>query len=362
MRVSIASAAECGDLAARALGLGEATDLFSGEGLAASLRRAASFMCPAPPRQIADAVLDALRPLRPDPALSRDELNDLLGQLISAGDLLELQADNEPPCRLLYLGPPSYVEKQPGQYLLLGIRPFGTPLISASLASKIRYEGHTRTIDLDPGNAESRLSALGLHKVRRDQWVSGPRELQPGDLIDQLRQRLAVAGPAGEVDGLTILDPALKVTYYRGRWRELKAADSGNYMARRPQEYGADLWCFVSVASGRPRRLIDFPVEDRAAAGHDEAWRVQAAIDASRNNPQVFRVTAGTDAALTVDFFSPVPRWAERYLELVGTAISRTSGALFSYQVPSGAMPELSGFLTRTLWMRERATEEQGGG
>ena len=58
---------ERGEVATRAqevLGLDAAgVDLFSTEGLCASLRRAASFLCPASPRQIVDAVLEALAPL-----------------------------------------------------------------------------------------------------------------------------------------------------------------------------------------------------------------------------------------------------------------------------------------------------------
>jgi hypothetical protein len=64
-------------------------DLFSTEGVCASLRRAASFLCPAAPRQVVDAVLDALTPLNPD--LKRDEVTEALYTLIGIGDLLELR-------------------------------------------------------------------------------------------------------------------------------------------------------------------------------------------------------------------------------------------------------------------------------
>ncbi|ROP37218.1 uncharacterized protein DUF3893 [Saccharothrix texasensis] len=47
---------------------------------------------------------------------------------------------------MLYLAPPSFIERGPGHYLLLGIRPFGAPLIQDDLAGEIDYEGHTRLI------------------------------------------------------------------------------------------------------------------------------------------------------------------------------------------------------------------------
>jgi hypothetical protein len=358
VRGSVASPAECGELAVRTLDVDEAADLFSAEGLTASLRRAASFLCPASPRQLIDAVLDAVRPLRPAGDLSRDDLADLLGLLVSAGDLLELRQSGDAPGRLLYLGPPSYVELRPGQYLLLGIRPFAAPLISSELARAIQYEGHTRTISLASDGAAAQLSELGLHAIGRKQWVRRPAEMPAGELIRQARERISSAGPAGVVEGLTVIDPAAKVTYYRGRWRPLMRADSGLFVARRPQAYGADLWCAVLVADGTPVRLFDLPAEDPAAPAHDEAWRLQAALDAARGVPQVFRVGgmagAGASAGRTVEFFSPLPRWAERYLQLTGMAVPRTGGALFSYRVAGAAIPDLAGFLKDMLWMRER--------
>ena len=97
VKVSAASPAECGELAVRTLDVDDAADLFSAEGLTASLRRAASFLCPASPRQLIDAVLDAVRPLQPGGDLSRRDLADLLDLLVSGGDLLELRQSGDTP-------------------------------------------------------------------------------------------------------------------------------------------------------------------------------------------------------------------------------------------------------------------------
>lgn len=361
MRVSIASPEECGELAVRTLDVDQSADLFSAEGLTASLRRAASFLCPASPRQLVDAVLGAVRPLRPAGDLSRDVLADLLDLLVSAGDLLELRQSGDAPGRLLYLGPPSYVERRPGQYLLLGIHPFGAPLVSSDLAGAIQYEGHTRTIELPPDQAADQLSELGLRVIRPGQWARRPPQVPPGELIRQMRARLSAASPAGAVEDLTIIGSPAKAAYYRGRWRPLEPADSGLFVARRPQAYGADLWCVALVAGGTPIRLLDLPADDPAAPGHDEAWRVQAALDAAAGSPQVFRVggTVGTgaNAGRTVDFFFPLPRWGERYLQLAGMAVPKSRGALFSYRVHEDALPDLTGFLASMLWMHQTTTE-----
>jgi hypothetical protein len=74
--------------------------------------------------------------------------------------------------------------------------------------------------------------------------------------------------------------------------------------------------------------------------------------------PEVFRVGGAARAGgRTVDFFSPLPRWAERYLQLAGMAVPRSKGALFSYRVPEDALPGLSGFLASMLWMHQTTTE-----
>ena len=182
MNVTAISPAECSEIAIGALDVDDAADLFSAEGLAASLRRAASYLCPASPQQVTDAVLDALRPLAPGRGLQRADIADLLDLLVSGGDLIELRLSGGGAARLLYLGPPSYIEAHPGRYLLTGIRPFGKPLISTSLAEDIQYEGHTRAIDLSPDSAPARLAEAGLHRIRREHWVRRPAEIPAADL------------------------------------------------------------------------------------------------------------------------------------------------------------------------------------
>lgn len=355
MTISFANADDCAELALATLDVEIAEiDLFSAEGLAASLRRAASFLCPATPRQMVDAVLEALQPLRPDTPPERDDLNELVELLVSAGDLVELPPDPHRRGRLLYLGPPSFVEKHPGHYLLMGIRPYGAPLLGAEVATGVRYERHVRTVELDPASAGQQLRALGLHPIAPDRWVAAPARQAPEDVIVEARVRLDAAGTAGAIAGLTVLDPALPLRYYRRRWRPVRPDDTSDFVGRRPQEYGADLWCYVRITAGAPARLIDFPIAEPTAPGRDEAWRLQAAIDAALGRQHVFRVSPSSDApgCTVIDFLAPVPTWAERYLELLGTAVSEPRSALFSYLVPDAAVSRLTEFVGEMLWMR----------
>lgn len=352
---------EPGEVAIRAVGLlgldDTIVDLFSLEGLCASLRRAASFLCPASPRQIVDSVLDALQPLKGD--LERDELADALDLLVSSGDLLELRQAGA-RTRLLFLGPPSFVEKQPGEFLLLGVRPNAGHLIDEnSLDAEIAYEAHTRTLTLDAGSAPEILAAAGLHRLTREQWTKAPRDESAAAVVEQTRDRLGATRSPGQVSGFTIIDGGASVRFYKGRWRESLASDGGVFVGRRPQAYGAPIWCAVEMEAGVPQAVLDLPIDSSVAPGWDEARRLQAALDAERGTPQVYRVRPSgqsSDACL-IDFFGPLPSWAERYLDLTGLPVPKARGSLFSYRVWQAAVHDATAFLSRSLWMT--AIEEE---
>lgn len=352
MIVSHLSSAEVAGRAARALGLDpQAVDILATEGLCAALRRAASFMCPATPRQLVDAVLDSLEPL--GAPVARESLNDLIDLLIASGDLLEVRESTDRTTRQLYLGPPSYVVKSPGRCLLIGIRPFGSPIVDGALGELVDHEGHIRSIEIAPADMAATLTALGIHEIRRDQWLRHPTAQDAAAVVRAHQDRLDAAPMAGTIDGLTILDTASPVRYYRGRWREAKPADSGDFVGRRAQAYGADLWCVVRLTAGAPTALIDLPLSDHEQPGRFEAWHLQAAFDAVAGHPQRYRVrpAIGNLGEQMLDVFSPLPGWAERYLELAGMAMDRSPGALISYRLPADAVAEVEEFLAAMLWM-----------
>lgn len=348
------------EVAARAvsiLGL-DATvvDLLSTEAICASLRRAASFLCPATPRQLVDAVLDAVKPIDDD--VNREIIAEVLDTMVGAGDLLELRPSGS-RTRQLFLGPPSYVEKHAGRFLLLGIRPNAAPILDEqTMGAPIAYEGHARIIDVDATTASEVFAAAGLHRLTRGQWTKSPRETAAPTLVERVRGQLGSHRAPGTVSGLTVIDSTTAVTYYKGRWREPLASDHGIFVGRRPQAYGAPLWCVAEVAAGVPQAVLDLPSDLATTPGWDEARRVQAALDAVRGTPQVFRArpTGQPEGDVIIDFFGPLPSWAERYLDLVGLPVSRSRGALFSYRVPDAARGDAALFLSKSLWMQ--AVEE----
>lgn len=354
MKLSTLSAAEASALSARTLGLDpDLMPLTGPEGIAASLRRAASFMCPTSPSRLVDAVLAALRPVSQPDEVDRDQLVEILDHLVSAGDLLELREDAERSTRLLYLAPPSYVERAPGSYLLLGVRAYGAPLVDADLAQHVEVEGHTRTLVLEEATAGPLLARSGLHPLSRGRWAASPAKESAAGLIERVRTRLDVAGSSGHIEELELLDPATPVRYYRGRWQAPSEGHTGDFLARRPQAYGAPLWCAVRVDAGAPKRLVEFPMDNPTVPARDEAWRYQMAIDALRGHPQLYRLTSMASRDKTVvSFFSPIPGFVERYLQLVGLALPDPPKALFAYRVPNRAIPDLETLLAGMLWMK----------
>lgn len=339
------------------LGLdGDAVALDSPEALAAALRRAASFLCPTGPGRLITAVEKTVRELVDPGDGMRAELETVLDAIIGYGDLLELRVRDESQGTgdQLYLGPPGFVGRQSGSFLLLGVRPEAAPLAGEEVVPFIEHRRHVRSVkarsDVD---VEELLLASGLRPVAPNVWLRAPRDEDPQSLIEGYDARLAVAGPSGEIEGLRILDPATPVSYYRGRWRPPTASDDGRFVARRPQAFGADLWCYAELAGGSSSRLLDLPIDANLNRGCDEAWRLQAALDAVSGNPQELRVrVAGGEAEVEIlDVFSPIPRWLQRRWDSLATP-TRSAGALFSYSFAAEEWAEEVDFATRRLWLR----------
>jgi hypothetical protein len=331
-----------------------AVSLMSNEGLAASLRRAASFLCPTTTGSLIRAVVEVLSGLPDYSDECPIELERLVELLVAYGDLLELPVDDgNLRRRQLFLGPPAFVRRATNACLLIGIRAEGAPLLGEDVLGAIEHERHVRVIQsLDERPTYELLESYGLIELRPEQWLKAPRQASPGEVVDFYDMRLDSARMFDGIEGVRVIDPLSKVTYYKGRWRPLRGSDNGRFVARRPQAFGADLWCFAEVARGEVVKLIDLPLQSIIAAGADEAWRLQAAIDTLHGQPQMVRTRAGTHSNVVVlDLFSPVPSWLQRRLDFLGTPILGAHAALLSYAFPQREVAEELQFLEAMMWM-----------
>ncbi len=350
----MASPARVDFLAVQSLGLdATAVDLSTVEVIACALRRAAAFLCPCAERTLVRALLEPLHGLHDEAGL-RTLVEQTLEALVTHGDLLELRdvTQEEAIGVVLYASPPSFVRRRSGAVLILGVAPDGVSPLPENLEQAVEYVNHIRVL---AGHAAPDLSAqleeLGFIELPLNTWMKAPGKETPVEHLERVEGHLAVAPRCGEVPGLVLLDPSRPVSYYRGRW-VVVANQTGHFVARRPQAYGADLWCFVDVEEGHPVRLIDLPLRDDGTRGCDDAWRFQAAIDHTRGVPQTFRRRRGPGGNCVLDFFSPVPMWARRRWDAVGEPIV-ASACLFSYKFSETELVEEIDFISEHLWLAE---------
>ena len=334
------------------LGLDQsAFDLISVESIAASLRRSASFLCPCTATTLVRAVADPLRGLVEEAADIRGIVRETLEAMVAHGDLIE-NRDIEDPAPgaavLLYAAPPSFVARESGAAILLGV---SNPALD-SVAARIEYVGHLRHLSPSPGeDLNSELRELGFTELSHQQWLRAPQGETPNQHLAHFDRLLDRTQPSGDVPGLSLLDSDRPVRYYPGRWTSVGSL-SGRFVARRSQAYGGDLWCYIEMSDGRPERLLDLPLADSRWRGCDEAWRLQMAIDANRGSSQLCKIDSPSSNSYVMQFFSPLPMWARRRLDSVGQPVL-SAGCLFAYRLAEAELAEEVRFATDELWLAE---------
>ena len=337
----------------RTLGLDpQACDLFSVEAIAAALRRAAGFLCPCPQRTLVQAIVEPLEKVVSDEGQFSEAVENTLEAMITYGDLLEEYevAAIERSCRssLLYASPPSFVWRDSGAVFLIGIAPDHASALPERLMARIDYLNHARRLFPESGeNLRGDLKQLGLTELSMEVWR---KEAPPHETSDEHLRRLSskLKPRRGLIEGLKILNSAKPVTHYRRRWEEAKT-QTGRFVARRPQAYGNDVWCYVELAQGQVVKLLDFPTTNSRLRGCDEAWRLQLAIDAERGEQQRFKARHEIHSSF-VEFYSPLPMWATRRWDIAGEPIPTTVG-LFAYKFPASEISEEIEFMQRELWL-----------
>lgn len=342
----------------RELGLDpEGLDLMTPEGLAGALRRAASYLCPCSAATLVRAVVRPLRGLVPDLDHARELVEDTLDAMVAHGDLLEqpeVQDGAQSARVLLYAAPVSFVVRHSGLVVLLGVAADQLSPLPSELERRIQYLGHIRRLSPSSASEDLRgeLRELGLLELTSDAWLRGPKSRTASQLLAANDRALDAVAPSRDIPGLVLLDPTKPVRYYRGRWIEPRA-QTGRFVARREQAYGADLWCYVQLTNGQPERMIDLPQRGSRWRGCDEAWHLQMAIDAHRGGAQRFRVTP-SGQAVVIEFFSPAPAWARRRWDAIGEPVP-TTGGLFAYRIPKAEIEEERRFVHEALWLEEIA-------
>jgi hypothetical protein len=297
--------------------------------------------------------LECLQHIASDASSLTERIDACIEGLIVAGDFLELAdvttSDVAAKGTWIFAALPSYVVRPSGSVFLAGVVPDQDTFLPQSLASRVINEGFTRLILPSPDeDLAGELREQGLHQLSEGAWLRSPRSERPDEMLSRFKRLVAKQSPSGTVKDIQILDPTRPVTYYRGRWI-IPERQSGTFVARRPQEFGAPIWCFVVVESGITTRLLDLPGEESRWRACDVAWHLQMAIDYCRRNPQRYRRRAERDG-IRFDFFSPLPQWSERRLMIFGRALARES-SLMSYRLSPVEAQTEERFLQERLWL-----------
>lgn len=334
----------------------DALDLTSVEAIAGALRRMASFLCPCPRSALVRAVVRPLHRLVDDINIFKGTVQNTLAAMIAYGDILEypdVEEDLEAGSAIvLYPAPASFVVRSSGTVLLVGVASDQSSALPDELANRLDYANHLRFLRPRPSeDLRTQLLQLGLVELNYERWLHGPTRKSAAQHLSAINRVLDKAQPSHDVPGLVILDPERPVSYYRGRWGEARSC-TGRFVARRSQAYGNKIWCYIKLCDGNPEKLIDFPLPDSQWRGCDEAWHLQMAIDAQRGVPQHFRISLGPENTRVIQFFSPVPMWAQRRWDAIGEPIP-ASGCLFAYRLAEVEFVEETKFLRESMWLEE---------
>lgn len=332
------------------LALGEAAHIDE-EFLAACLRRIAGFHCPCSPLTLRTMLAESLSALVADETALAANIDRAIECTYVTGDLLELSqvavADNTTPSTWVFAAPPSFVSRARGVFHIFGLGTEEPTPLPLALKARLRLLGANRLLDAEPDeDIRSILLDAGFQEQSIEVWLKLPKKESPQEYLCRTEALLTGKAQCGELEQLRIFDADERGGSYTRRWVR-PTRQTGRFVCRRAQAYGADLWGYVELSVGQPIKLLDLPMTSSRYRGCDEGWRLQMAIDAASGRPQQYRVRRFDDS-VALAFDRPIPMWATRRLETVGRQVV-DSGALLEYMVPPQFAEEERKYLEETL-------------
>jgi hypothetical protein len=348
--MKIISTIEATSLTVASLGFDPSyADLQTPETLAALIRKAAAYYCPSTAENLTQTVVGLLAPLTATETL-RDVVRDAIDQVIGYGDLIEIK-ENDSAKALIYLVSPSFVRTADCRFLLFGVVPDGEDPTPTGLRSLVDCVMYSRRLQVSDGNStEHALLEAGFVRLKLESWLKCPASLPARDFVAKYDDALSNGGNPGTPEDVTVIDPSRPMHYYNGRWAKLKR-QTGRFIGRRSQAYGAPLWTYLEAKEGVVTRLLDFPINENHWRACDEAWHLLQACDALGGHPQQFRIREGPEKdTFLMDLFSPVPAWATRRWESVGVR-TIPSGSLMSFAFPGAQLDAECDFANKRMWL-----------
>ncbi len=172
-----------------------ALDLTSVEALAGALRRTASFLCPCTAATLVRGVVRPLRGLVENIEGTKGIVEETLEAMIAHGDILEQRDVEESStpgaATLLYAAPASFVARESGAVILLGVASDQRSALPDEIESRIEYVSHLRRINPLPSeDLRADLGQLGLVDISYDRWLKAPRPESAGQHLSRIDRLL----------------------------------------------------------------------------------------------------------------------------------------------------------------------------
>jgi len=325
------------------------------EFLAALLRRLAGFHCPCSPSTLRVALFQSLDKIIPDTEELNERVDSVLEALHAGGDLLELARvttiDEHTRSTWVFIAPPSFVLLPSGVAHIFGLAPEETLPLPDSIRSRVRTVGTNRVLDPTPGeDLRAVLVDAAFREQSIDSWLRLPRSTTAAAFRKSRDECLGAAPSSGHIEQLSIYEPSRRERRYADRW-VAPTVQTGKYIGRRPHAYGADTWGYVELKLGEAQRFLDFPLSGSTHRGCDEAWRLLLALENEAGHPLEYRLLPQNDG-VAIDFFFPLPVWAQRRLGVVGRRIEQHH-CLLSYWLPEQVKSAECEFIEQELWLRQ---------
>lgn len=319
-----------------------------------ALRRAVHILAPTSRSNLQSSVHRSLVSVFQDSEGLAREMNAALELLLVFGEILEMRPSSDDLWQeapfVLRPAPPSFIVRADASIVVIGVAGDEITPLLGHLNERITFHGILRTLTPEPGeDLATQLCELGLLELGQGQWLRLPPSEPADDYVAKWQHDLDSKPTHGEIDGLTIIGPKSSDSFYASRRKSPDRHDTGMFVGRRPQKYGAPLWCLVQLEAGRPKRLMDLFSKGDRVRPCDIGWRIQMAIDAAAGQPQPFHIRHDSSGSY-LDFFSPLPSWAERKLAVVGERRASYK-SLLTYSLPRSAIEEQVSFLHESLWL-----------
>ncbi|MEK6701638.1 MAG: hypothetical protein AABZ53_05200 [Planctomycetota bacterium] len=306
--------------------------------------------------------MNPFRGLADDAVATKAQIEEMLETLIAHGDLFEYRdptVSGASSNTIVFAAPCGFVRRDSGATILLGISADQLTALPEDLETRVAHVGHVRWLRPRVGeDLRDDLLQLGLIEIPYERWIKDPPKSSAAQHVTGLDKRLDAAQASGDVPELRLLDSDKPTTFYPARWVEPKR-QSGRFVARRAQAYGAPVWCYVQMQDGRALRLLDFPRAGSRWRGCDDAWCLQMAIDALRQHPQRFTLRSDKSGTTCLQLFSPIPMWAQRRWDALGRRAEST-GCLLAFELPDSEVAEEVSYAREHLWLEESPKPREG--